>query len=254
MEFLAGGCRVFGPGDGEGVERGTWSCRTLICRRRGARDIAETVSEYGPGRSPAVLNPGAEEVLYVVRGQGACHLGGFPYGLEPGVGVYVPPNTPYHMENPGPEKLVVVAVCCPEDEQRRVADEPPAAVATGAAPRRTVREQERPPIPVSDRHFKLLVNEELGCQRVTQFVGFIPPSKAPFHYHTYEEAIYILEGEGIVHVEGGSCAFAPGTSIYLPVGLRHCLENPGPAPVRLLGAFYPSGSPAVAYETRARQG
>jgi mannose-6-phosphate isomerase-like protein (cupin superfamily) len=210
----------------------------------------------------------------VVRGQGACHLGGFPYGLEPGVGVYVPPNTPYHMENPGPEKLVVVAVCCPEDEQRRIIDrspeEPAAALRpasrdslpstqwssgqAGQAPRRTVREQERPPIPVADRHFKLLVNEELGCQRVTQFVGFIPPSKAPFHYHTYEEAIYILEGEGIVHVEGGSCAFAPGTSIYLPVGLRHCLENPGPAPVRLLGAFYPSGSPAVAYETRARQG
>lgn len=253
MEFLPGGCRVFGPDDGEAVTRGNWRCRTLICRQRGARNIAEMVNEYGPGRSPGVVNPGAEEVLYVVSGQGGCHLGGFDYEVEPGVGVYVPPNTPYRVENPGAEKLVLVAVCCPEDEQRRVLDEPPAMpTATGAAPRRTVREQERPPIPVADRQFKLLVTDDLGCQRVTQFIGFIPPSKAPFHYHTYEEAIYILEGEGMVHVEGGSGAFAPGTSIYLPAGLRHCLENPGPKPVRLLGAFYPSGSPAVAYESRPR--
>jgi mannose-6-phosphate isomerase-like protein (cupin superfamily) len=253
MEFLPGGCRVFAPEDGERVERGTWSCRTLICRQRGARDIAERVSEYAQGRSPGVINPSAEEVLYVVRGRGTCQQGGFPYPLEPGVGVYIPPGTFYHLENAGPEKLALVAVCCPEDEQRHVEDEPAQRPAsTSAAPRRTVREQERPPIPVADRYFKLLVTEELGCQRVTQFVGFIPPSRAPFHYHTYEEAIYILEGKGLVHVEGGSCPFGPGTSIYLPVGLRHCLENPGPNPVRLLGALYPSGSPAVAYETQSR--
>ncbi len=253
MEFLPGGCRVFGPGDGEAVQRGTWNCRTLICRQRGARDLAEWVSDYAAGASPVVVNPGAEEVLYVVRGRGTAHLDGFRYPLEPGVGLYIPPGTAYQVENPGAETLVLVAVCCPEDERRRILDEPPAPpAAAGAAPRRTVREQERPPIPVADRHFKLLVTEDLGCRRVTQFVGFIPPSKAPFHYHTYEEAIYILEGEGIVHVEGGSCPFGPGTSLYLPVGLRHCLENPGPKPVRLLGAFYPSGSPAVAYEARAR--
>ncbi len=272
MEFLSGGCRVFGPDDGEAVQRGTWNCRTLICRQRGARDIAEMVSEYAAGRSPVTINPGAEEVLYVVSGRGAAHLDGFAYPLEPGVGVYVPPGAPYQVENLGAEKLTLVAVCCPEDEQRRVLDKPPEIPApalhpasrdslrstlrssgqagqAGAGPRRTVREQERPPIPVADRHFKLLVTEDLGCRRVTQFIGFIPPSKAPFHYHTYEEAIYILEGEGIVHVEGASCAFGPGTSIYMPVGLRHCLENPGTEPVRLLGAFYPSGSPAVAYET-----
>jgi mannose-6-phosphate isomerase-like protein (cupin superfamily) len=270
MEFLAGGCRVFGPDEGEAVERGTWTCRTLICRQRGARDIAETVNEYTTGRSPVVLNPSAEEVLYVVRGRGTAHLRGFTYALEPGVGLFVPPGTPYQVENPGGEKLRLVAVCCPEDEGRRVLDDTPEAPAlrlalrdslrsavrnsgqAGQAPRRTVSERERPPIPVADRQFKLLVTDELGCRRVTQFVGFIPPSKAPFHYHTYEEAIYILEGEGLVHVEGGSCPFRPGTSIYLPVGLRHCLENPGTRPVRLLGAFYPSGSPAVAYETQPR--
>lgn len=31
-------------------------------------------------------------------------------------------------------------------------------------------------------------------------------------------------------------------------GVLHCLENPGPSPIRLLGVFYPSGSPGAAYE------
>lgn len=250
MKFLPGGCRVFPPTEGESIERGTWSSRTLICRARGARDIAESIHEYGAGLSPSVLNPRGEEVFYVVSGSGRCQIGEFSYALEPGLGVYLPPAAAFRVENPGPEKLVLVSVCCPEDEGRRIAEEAGSLPAgSGEAPQRTVREQDRLPIPVADRQFKLLVNEDIGCRQVTQFIGFIPPSKAPFHYHTYEEAIYILEGTGIVYVEEGSAPFEPGTSIYLPVGLRHCLENPGPDPVRLLGVFYPSGSPAVAYES-----
>ena len=111
-----------------------------------------------------------------------------------------------------------------------------------------IHESERAAIPTGDRSFHLLVHKDLGCERVTQFLGVIPPSRAPFHYHTYEEAIYILQGSGIVWADDESCEFTAGTSIYLPPGQRHCLENPGPKEVRLLGVFYPSGSPAVNYK------
>ena len=249
MRHLPGGCRVFDANEGETVTQGNWAYRILICRKNGAKYVAQTISEYGAGRSPALVNPQAEEVLYVVRGSGRCHIAGFAYGLQPAAGVYIPTTAPYSVENPGPEKLVVVSVCCPEDDQRHIVAEAPEIPGTGGeAPRRVVQERDRQPIPVGERRFKLMVDKDLGCQRVTQFIGFIPPSKAPFHYHTYEEAIFILEGAGIVHIEQGSCAFGPGTSIYLPIGLRHCLENPGPTPVRLLGVFYPSGSPGEAYE------
>jgi len=249
MELLPGGCRVFDANEGETMTQGNWMHRTIICRKKGAKYIAETISEYGAGRSPTLVNPQAEEVLYVASGNGLCHIAGFGYDLQPGAGVYIPAGAAYCVENPGTEKLVVVSVCCPEDDQRHLVSEalkgPPIS---GEAPRRVVHERDRQPIPVSDRQFKLMVDKDVGCQRVTQFIGFIPPSKAPFHYHTYEEAIFILEGAGIVHVAEGSCAFGPGTSIYLPIGLRHCLENPGPTRVRLLGVFYPSGSPGEAYE------
>jgi len=75
----------------------------------------------------------------------------------------------------------------------------------------------------------------------------IPPGTSPHHYHTYEEAIFILEGHGIVWCDGESCEFSAGTSIYLPIGQRHMLENTGDDNVRLLGVFYPSGSPATRY-------
>jgi mannose-6-phosphate isomerase-like protein (cupin superfamily) len=51
-----------------------------------------------------------------------------------------------------------------------------------------------------------------------------------------------------VHTDDESCEFGPGSSIYFPIGVRHCVENPGTSTIKLLGAFYPSGSPGEAYE------
>jgi mannose-6-phosphate isomerase-like protein (cupin superfamily) len=249
MQLLAGGCRVFGANEGETAKKGNWTSRILVSKKNGAKYISQTANTYGPGQSPPLVNPRAEEVLYVVSGDGLCHLGGFDYDLHPAVGVYIPPGASYSIENRVAEELLIVSVCCPEDDQRQILATPQEkSGAHNEPPRRIVREQDRQPIPVSDRQFKLLVDEDVGCQRVTQFIGFIPPSKAPFHYHTYEEVVFILEGSGIIHVKEESCEFGPGTSIYLPPSVWHCLENPGPSSVRLLGVFYPSGSPAMAYE------
>jgi mannose-6-phosphate isomerase-like protein (cupin superfamily) len=250
MPQLPGGCWVFGPEDGRAVVRDTWLSRQLASRDCGARYIAQTVNEYRPGRSPLLTRAAAEEVHYVVRGACWCRIGDFRYRLLPGTGALVPPGAAFGVENPGPANLLTVSVCCPEEPAAVIDDGPwPApADAPNHAPVCTVREEEREPTPVGNRKFKLLVDTGFGCRQVTQFVGFIPPSRAPFHYHPYEEAIYILEGSGIVHVDGGSCAFSPGSCIFLPIGLPHCLENPGAGWVRLLGVFYPSGSPAAAYE------
>jgi mannose-6-phosphate isomerase-like protein (cupin superfamily) len=250
MPELPGGCWVLGSKEGWAVERGTWLSRQVVTRAQGARFIAQAINEYARGRSPLVTNPTAEEVHYVVRGAGRCRIANFHYEVRPGTGFYVPPSAAFGVENPGPGNLVTVSVCCPQDQQdaRRVEEREWLPPAKTGAPSYTVREEEREAILVRDRKFKLMVDTELGCRQVTQFIGFIPPSQAPLHHHTYEEAIYILEGSGILHVEGGSCPFAPGASIFLPIRLRHCLENPGPAWIRLLGFFYPSGSPGAAYE------
>jgi len=113
-------------------------------------------------------------------------------------------------------------------------------------PPRTLSEDDQLPIPAGDdRSFKILVDPRLGAEHATQFVGFIRKSKAPPHTHIYEEAIYILEGEGIVHIgEDRHEPIRPGTSIFLPPGTPHCLENRGEQTLKLLGVFSPPGSPA----------
>ena len=243
MEILHGGAAVIGDGDYTHTE-GARRYRIPVSKAMGARDIAQTVNVYGEGLSPAHRNPIAEEVLYVASGEGACLIDGHRYHLLPGTAVYVPPASICQVDSLG--ELVIIGVRCPEDDSETVAAV--AALPLDTKPLRTLREADQKAIPTGDRTFKLLINQETGASRVTQFIGDIPPGRAALHHHTYEEAIYILEGEGRVWTETRSAAFGKGSSIYLPRGVNHSLENTGTTVIRLLGVFHPSGSPATRYD------
>jgi mannose-6-phosphate isomerase-like protein (cupin superfamily) len=240
---------VYSAEDGQFSTRGNWTARTVISQSTGAQRITQTVSDYAPGVSPAVVNPGAEEVLYVATGVGRCRLNGFEYPLRAGTAIFVPPGVVYDMENTDTKTLRVVSSCCPEDPRRHIVDDLSPAQ-SGQPPHLLVHEDLREDIRAGqDRLFRYLVYTDLGCKQITQFAGWIPPSKAPVHHHTYEESIFILEGRGIVHTDDESYEFSAGSSIYFPIGVRHCVENPGTSTIKLLGAFYPSGSPGEAYES-----
>ncbi len=252
MKALSGGAAVIQRGEFTESE-GTRRYRVPISRSMGARDIAQFVNAYSEGVSSARRNPVGEEVLYVVSGSGTCFIDGYSYALAPGTAVYIPPGSVYQIENlddrgRGVSDLAVVSVCCPEDDDAEVGINPVIRTAQDTKPFRSVRESEVAPTAAGDRSFRLLVNQDIGARRVTQFVGMIPPGRAPMHHHTYEEAIYIIEGEGAVHTEDGDATFKPGASIYLPRLVRHCIENTGSAGIRLLGVFHPSGSPAARYD------
>lgn len=246
MTSLNGGAAVIAAGDFTESE-GTRKFRVPVSRRMGARDIAQSVSIYSAGRAPVRRNREGEEVLYVVRGEGGCYIDGQRYELEPGTGVFIPPGSAYQIENASGAELEIVSVCCPEEravETELPREENNARVIT---PNPVVRERDQKAIATGDRTFKLLINQDAGCRHVTQFIGVIPPGRAPMHHHTYEEAIYIIEGVGRLWTEAGSAEFKPGASIYLPRGVAHSLENTGETNIRLLGVFHPSGSPAARY-------
>lgn len=252
MKTLSGGAAVIERGELDRIE-GTRRYRAPVSRSMGARDIAQYVSSYGEGVSLARRNPTGEEVLYVVNGSGTCLIDGYSYELRPGTAVYVPPGSVCQIENlddrgRGVSNIDLVSVCCPEDEGVEIGLDSLIRAPRDTKPFRTVREAERPAIQTGDRTFKLLVNQDLGAKHVTQFVGTIPPGRAPMHHHTYEEAIYILEGQGRVWTNEGDAGFEAGSSIYLPRGVSHCVENTGSTNIRLLGVFHPSGSPDVAYD------
>jgi quercetin dioxygenase-like cupin family protein len=125
--------------------------------------------------------------------------------------------------------------------------EPASRPDTAAVPRspRTVDLADCDVETTGDRKFRVLFGPGRGCEVATQFVGEIPPGRAPEHSHPYDELVMILAGEGIAHLGGAEHALAPGTCLHLPPGLLHCLVNTGSRPLRVLGVFHPADSPAA---------
>ena len=172
-----------------------------------------------------------DEVLYVLEGSGDGDSRRREQELEPGTGVFVARGTPWQIESAEGLKLLSVLV-----EEPLPASASHAVIASGERGTAT-----------AGREFTLLAHPENGCESVTQFVGYIPPGRAPDHFHRYDEVVYVLAGEGAFHVDGESAALREGSCIHLPARLIHCLENHGPGEMRVLGVFRPAGSPAEAY-------
>lgn len=220
----------------------TVSVRTTIDASVGAARLVQSVLAISPGGSPDRGHAGRDEIAYVVSGTGSLHLDGDTYRLYPDVGVYIRAGENYRVVNEGSDDLVLVSVTAPPPE---VELEGPRKVIVDTA--------DQAVIPAGkDREFKFVVDPEAGCLEVTQFVGWIPPGRAPTHYHLYDEVMYILDGEGVLHLEGHpDTPITAGTCIHLPPPVEHCVENTGARPLRVLGVFHPAGSAAEAYEEEA---
>jgi mannose-6-phosphate isomerase-like protein (cupin superfamily) len=208
--------------------------RVTIDSEAGSRRLEQRILRFAPGRSKPRTLPGRQQVLYVAAGRGTLEIDDGLHELEPDTGAYVAAGETYEIENPGPEELVVVAVSLPQENGSA---RPP--------DRRTVRHADRPTLPAgSERRFRYLADAEVGSHDVTQFLGVIDPSRAPDHGHVYDEVIYVVEGEGTLHLDGTQTPIGPGSCIHLPPRVEHCLENHGPGPMRVLGVFHPAGDPA----------
>jgi len=212
----------------------TATVRIAFDSTNGCERLEQRLIGFGPGRSAERSLVRQQEVLYILGGRGRLHVDGGIHELEPEMGVYLAPGETYAVENPGPQDLQVLSVLAPEDR-------------AAAAGRRkvTIRLDDQPELEAStERSFRYLVNEDAGCFDVTQFMGVVQPSKAPFHSHTYDEVGYVVAGEGFAHVGGRSYPLRAGSCFHLPPDEVHCVENTGSGPMHILGVFHPSGSPA----------
>ena len=208
--LLDGGCRVATMSEGIPPREGS-----LISMR---------VLEFGPGHSPELRNEDLDEVLFALD-DCTIFINDVAHELEPQSGVFIPAQSTFRVEGSGK----FVSVQCP---------------VTKASPPPVVKLSEQRAMPTGDRWYRVLIDSE-----VTQFVGSIPPGRAPDHFHEYEEVLFILRGEGRMWTEARSTPITYGSCIYLPRRQVHCVENTGTGELRLLGVFYPAGSPAVRYET-----
>lgn len=98
------------------------------------------------------------------------------------------------------------------------------------------------------RSFQVLYDAGNGSTRATLFVGHIPPGKAPWHYHLYDEIVWVLAGEGRLHLDGSVEPLVPGSAFRLHPREVHIVENTSPVrELSVLGLFTPTGNPSAAY-------
>ena len=247
---LAGGCRAFGIREGEpAIRRNGLAVWRHVGRERGATAISLSVLELAPQSTAAWRNADCDEILSVLEGDGQLLLDGERHPLEPGTGIYVRPHERVHIECPGPQPLMVASSRCPDPgPEIHFEDIPAAARSAPRLPPTIVRFADQPTERAGDgRWFRVLVDAKCGCAQVTQFIGFIPPGRAPDHFHEYEEVACILAGAGRFWSGDSSTSIAAGSCLYLPRRQPHCLENTGTETLQLCGLFYPAGSPAVRY-------
>jgi mannose-6-phosphate isomerase-like protein (cupin superfamily) len=98
-----------------------------------------------------------------------------------------------------------------------------------------------------NREFEVLYSTKNGSAGATMFVGFIPPSGAPLHYHLYDEVCHIVSGGGELEVEGELQPLLPGSTFVVSPRLLHSVRNNRNEDLWILGTFRPPGSPAAAF-------
>jgi len=205
----------------------------LFDSERGCAPFAQRVLRFAEP-SGRRASPDDDEVLYVLSGSGTATLGEERCVLAPGTAAFVARGTGWSVDHA--DELVVLSVLVRDPLPANGTQHAVVDLAAGETKGAT-----------SGRQFRLLATPDIGCASVTQFVGYIPVGRAPDHFHRYDEVIYVLEGEGSLHIAGESAPLRPGTCIHLPARLVHCLENDGPGVMQVLGVFRPAGSPAEAY-------
>ena len=252
---LEGGCRVSTMHEGAPRVSGSLKIWNQIGKANGAEAISLRILEFGPGTSPSLRNREADEVLYLLDGSGDCTIliDSNTYDIGPQTGIYLRPGQTLSIENPGPDPVRFVSSQCPEEAFTQTVAAPLShAVESRVSP--VVKLSDRRALPTADRWYRVLVDDDIGSEQVTQFVGSIPPGRAPDHFHEYEEVLFILRGKGRMWAGETNTRIGPGSCIYLPKRQLHCVENTGDGELRLLGVFYPAGSPAVRYEATDERG
>jgi quercetin dioxygenase-like cupin family protein len=100
------------------------------------------------------------------------------------------------------------------------------------------------------RSFRILFDAANGSTRATLFAGFIPPGKAPWHYHLYDEIVYVPEGAGRLHLGETTDELGAGSAFRLRPREVHIVENTSAdRELTIIGIFTPAGSPSAAYLT-----
>jgi mannose-6-phosphate isomerase-like protein (cupin superfamily) len=223
---------------------------TLIEDDHYAEGMTNRVLRCLPGTSLRRRDDAADTYLFVLSGEGRLVLGG-PDGtlttdqpVAAGVAALIPAGREWVVVVESGELLItdtaVPAAPLPfASSLAREASGYQPLVRLGQAAREAA---------TSAREFEVLYGPSRGSAGATQFVGYIPPSGAPSHYHLYDEICVIVRGRGRLHAAGEVSALEAGSTFHVPPRFLHAVENTqSHEDLWILGVFRPAGSAAAAY-------
>ena len=242
---LDGGCYVYTPKPGDMKDFHGWRIDSVINRETGAKELSQYILEPGPHSKPINFSQ-SEAVLYIARGAGIITSGHERKTVTRGCAITIKPGEFFTITPDKGDSVTVIATVCPPCASINTANNARTAPSIPLNERiRTINERQREAM--GDRFYEVLADHQTGADQLTQFIGEIPKSRAAAHRHLYEEALYIICGEGYMWTDNTRAVVQPGDIIYLPRKQNHSLECTSADGMQLAGAFYPAGSPAINY-------
>ena len=94
----------------------------------------------------------------------------------------------------------------------------------------SVEHQERRPGVV----LSSLVDGDTGATQLSSGVAeFAVGASAPMHYHDAEESVIVIEGEGLMVIDGQEHIVHPNDDAFISPGARHSIANHGDQPFKI---------------------
>ncbi|MDZ4731741.1 MAG: CDGSH iron-sulfur domain-containing protein [Xanthomonadales bacterium] len=244
---LDGGCYVRTLEPARLERRGNITYTSLIHPEDGARCLSLFHLNAHAGEPAVMAFPGSKVALFVLSGHGTLTISGKAFAIAAEQSAYISEEEAFAIEpDDSSSPLRVTLTICPERGSPEWHDRMPdnfdhawfdRVFAVDPAKREAM----------ADRFYQVLIDDRNGSADMTQFIGEVPCSRAALHRHLYEETITVLSGHGFMWTENARAEVQPGDVIFLPRRQQHSLECTSDSGMRLVGVFFPAGSPAVNY-------
>jgi quercetin dioxygenase-like cupin family protein len=201
--------------------------------------LALALVEVGSGEDVNMHDTERDSLLYVAHGSGSLSLDGATSELR---------RTSAALVLAGEE----ATIAGDELELVRVTVQPFTELHAPLGPRETVVAVDpgRVQHALESRAYQILFGPHNGSTRATLFVGFVPPGRSPWHFHLYDEIVFIPQGPGRLHRASAQETeqLTAGSAFRLRPREVHIVENASAdEEMTVIGFFTPAGSPSAAY-------
>ena len=209
--------------------------------------IAKDVPWHRHPTSEAAFVLGGEGVLYDRRGRNK----GVP--LRPGTATFTPANAPHGYVHKSDEPLLAIVLYAPAGAEQRFADPKlPGSEAMTAAQARKDKKASKPlirsvakakslPLPREGGEVRIVLDEGAGASVSVAAMTIRAEAAVPPHRHeTSSEYLYIIEGGGVLTVQGVATEVGAGAAIQIPKNAEHSFQG-GAATTKAVQFYVPAG-------------